>query len=72
VECQWEVRQRSLPLRVQNALYGIELPVITSHTQKNLGRRLIGCSKYIIVLLLSCFVSDRKKHHCTVSKAMLP
>ncbi|XP_059452989.1 uncharacterized protein LOC132183647 [Corylus avellana] len=123
-------------------LCGIESPVMTSRTQKNLGRRFIGCGKYksesdrgcdyfmwvdeeamlpvsqfdaqiadqkkgfetevakltlqiaaekyknnsieknlrmslatcliLAFLLLSCFVNDREKRHCTVSRAMLP
>jgi hypothetical protein len=39
--------------------------------EKNLKMSLATCL-ILAFLLLSCFISDRDKQHCTVSKAMLP
>ena len=36
---------KSTPTRTR-CLFGIESPVMTSRTQKNLVRRFIGCGKY--------------------------
>ena len=38
--------------------------------EKNL-RMLLATSLILAFLLLSCVISDREKHHCTVSRAML-
>jgi hypothetical protein len=39
--------------------------------KKNLRMSLATCL-ILSFLLLSCFVRNREKHHCTVSMAMLP
>jgi hypothetical protein len=38
--------------------------------EKNFKMSLATC--LILAFLLSCFVSDKEKHHCIVSRATLP
>jgi hypothetical protein len=64
-EKDFETKQAKLTLQIDAEKYK------NISMEKNLKMSLATCL-ILAFLLLSCFISDRDKQHCTVSKAMLP
>jgi hypothetical protein len=80
-EAMLPMSQFNVQIANQKKGFEIELAKLTLYIDakkcktNSMGKILrMSLATYLILVfvLLSCFVSDREKHHCTVSMTMLP